>query len=125
MLQLIGRFLPAGIVLLEGCKGSSTEGTLQGGPLLPLLANIYLDKKIERLGLKHVRYAEDYNVHVSSQRVAVRVLEIMVQWIAEHLKLEINVRKSGIGRIWERKFDHAALRPPGSSFLAGCLTSFG
>ena len=53
---LIGRFLRAGIVLPDGCKVSSEKGTPQGGPLSPLLANIYLDKldkELERRGLKH------------------------------------------------------------------------
>ena len=107
MLQLIGRFLRAGIVLPGGCKVSSTEGTPQGGPLSPLLANIYLDKldkEIERRGLKHVRYADDCNIYVSSQKAAARVLEDMGQWIARHLKLEVNAKKSGIGKVWERKF---------------------
>ena len=107
MLQLIGRFLRAGIVLPGGCKVSSTEGTPQGGPLSPLLANIYLDKldkEIERRGLRHVRYADDCNIYVSSQRAAMRVLEVISQWISRHLKLEVNAAKSGIGRVWERKF---------------------
>jgi retron-type reverse transcriptase len=84
MLQLIGRFLRAGIVLPGGCKVSSTEGAPQGGPLSPLLANIYLDKldkEIERRGLRHVRYDDDCNIYVSSQRAAQRVLEAISQWI--------------------------------------------
>ncbi len=62
---------------------TSTEGTPQGGPLSPLLANIYLDKldkEIERRGLKHVRYADDCNIYMGSQRSAQRVLEVMEQW---------------------------------------------
>ena len=107
MLQLIGRFLRAGIVLPGGCKVSSEQGTPQGGPLSPLLANIYLDKldkEIERRGLRHVRYADDCNIYVSSQRAAQRVLEVISQWISRRLKLEVNAEKSGIGRVWERKF---------------------
>ncbi len=109
-------------------KVSSEEGTLQGGPLSPLLANIYLDKldkEIERRGLKHVRYADDCNIYVSSQRAAQRVLEVMSQWISRHLKLEVNAEKSGTGRVWERKFDSAALRPSGSSFTPSCASVFG
>lgn len=107
VLQLIGRFLRAGIVLPEGCQVRNTEGTPQGGPLSPLLANIYLDKldkEIERRGLKHVRYADDCNIYVSSQRAAQQVLRKISQWISRHLRLEVNAQKSGIGRVWERKF---------------------
>ncbi len=107
MLKLIGRFLRAGIVLPNGCKESSEKGTPQGGPLSPLLANIYLDqldKEIERRGLKHVRYADDCNIYVSSQQAAQRVMEVISQWIGRRLKLEVNTEKSGTGRVWERKF---------------------
>src|SRR5438105_1952387 len=107
MLRLIGRFLRAGIVLPDGCKVSTEEGTPQGGPLSPLLANIYLDKldkELERRGLKHVRYADDCNIYVSSEQAAKRVLENISQWISRHLRLQINVEKSGTGRVWERKF---------------------
>ena len=107
MLQLIGRFLRAGVVLPDGCKVSTEEGTPQGGPLSPLLANIYLDKldkELERRGLKHVRYADDCNIYVSSEHAAKRVLENIGQWISRHLRLQINAEKSGTGRVWERKF---------------------
>jgi len=107
VLQLIGRFLRAGIVLPDGCQLRSEEGTPQGGPLSPLLANIYLDKldkELERRGLKHVRYADDCNIYVSSEHAAKRVLENISQWIARHLKLQVNAEKSGTGRVWERKF---------------------
>ena len=107
VLQLIGRFLRAGVVLPDGCKVSSTEGTPQGGPLSPLLANVYLDKldkELERRGLKHVRYADDCNIYVSSEHAAKRVLENISQWISRHLRLQVNAEKSGIGRVWERKF---------------------
>jgi RNA-directed DNA polymerase len=107
VLQLIGRFLRAGIVLPEGCKVSTEEGTPQGGPLSPLLANIYLDKldkELERRGLRHVRYADDCNIYVSSERAAKRLLERIGQWISQRLRLQINAEKSGIGRVWERKF---------------------
>lgn len=107
VLQLIGRFLRAGIVLPEGCQVRSTKGTPQGRPLSPLLANICLDpldKEIESRGLKHVRHADDCNIYVSSQRAAHAVMEHISRWISRHLKLEVNAQKSGIGRVWERKF---------------------
>jgi RNA-directed DNA polymerase len=107
VLQLIGRFLRAGIVLPEGIKVSTEEGTPQGGSLSPLLANIYLDKldkELERRGLKHVRYADDCNIYVSSEHAAKRLLERISQWISRHLRLQINAEKSGTGRVWERKF---------------------
>jgi RNA-directed DNA polymerase len=120
MLQLIGRFLRVGIVLPDGSKISSTEGTPQGGPLSPLLANIYLDKldkEIESRGLQHVRYADDCNIYVSSERAAKRVMTVMSQWIAKHLKLQVNAEKSGTGRVWERKLTalRCALRAARSS----------
>jgi RNA-directed DNA polymerase len=107
VLQLIGRFLRAGVILPDGCRVSSEEGTPQGGPLSPLLANIYLDqldKELERRGLKHVRYADDCNIYVSSQKAAERVLEVISQWIGKRLRLQVNAEKSGTGRVWERKF---------------------
>jgi group II intron reverse transcriptase/maturase len=107
VLQLIGRFLRAGIVLPDGRQVSTEEGTPQGGPLSPLLANIYLDKldkELERRGLKHVRYADDCNIYVSSEHAAKRVLESISQWISRHLRLQVNAAKSGTGRVWERKF---------------------
>lgn len=107
VLQLIGRFLRAGVVLPEGCCVRSEEGTPQGGPLSPLLANIYLDKldkELERRGYQHVRYADDCNVYVSSRKAAERALENISQWISKHLRLQINTDKSGVGRVWERKF---------------------
>ena len=61
----------------------------------------------------------------SSESEATEVLQSISQWISRKLKLQINTDKSGAGRVWERKFDSAALRPSGSSFLAVCLTSFG
>jgi RNA-directed DNA polymerase len=107
MLQLIGRFLRAGVVLVDGCKVRSKEGTPQGGPLSPLLANIYLDqldKELESRGLKHVRYADDCNIYVRSERAAQSVMSNVSKWISQKLKLQINADKSGIGRAWERKF---------------------
>ncbi|WP_294232323.1 reverse transcriptase domain-containing protein [Prosthecobacter sp.] len=54
--------------------------------------------------MKHVRYADDCNIYVSSQRAAQRVLEVISRWIGRHHKLEVNAEKSGVGRVRERKF---------------------
>jgi RNA-directed DNA polymerase len=106
MLRLMGRYLRAG-VMIEGVVVRSEEGTPQGGPLSPLLANLYLhglDEELEKRGLAFCRYADDCNIYVSSQRAAERVLDSISQWVREHLRLEINPSKSAAGRPWERKF---------------------
>ena len=106
VLRLIGRYLRAGI-MVEGLVHASEEGTPQGGPLSPLLANIYLDAldwELEKRGLAFSRYADDCNIYVSSERAAERVLEGVSQWINHRLRLEVNATKSGTGRPWERKF---------------------
>ncbi len=106
VLRLIGSYLRAG-AMVEGVVVSSEEGTPQGGPLSPLLANIYLDeldKELEKRGLAFSRYADDCNIYVGSRRAAERVLEGVRQWIQRELKLEVNTSKSGTGRPWERKF---------------------
>jgi len=105
-LKLIGKYLRAG-AMLNGVVVKSVEGTPQGGPLSPLLANIYLDaldRELERRGLSFSRYADDCNIYVSSQAAAERVLESIQEWIEKHLRLQLNVTKSGVGRPWERKF---------------------
>lgn len=107
VLRIIGHFLRAGVVMPEGITVRSEEGTPQGGPLSPLLANIYLDsldKELEKRGLRFARYADDCNIYVKSQAAADRVLESLTGWIARHLRLEVSASKSGTGRPWERKF---------------------
>lgn len=114
VLRIIGRFLRAGVVMPEGIAVKSEEGTPQGGPLSPLLANIYLDaldKELEKRGLRFARYADDCNIYVSSQRAAERLLESLTGWIARHLRLEVSSSKSGTGRPWERKFLGFTLTP--------------
>jgi len=115
VLRLIGKYLRAG-VMIEGVVQSSEEGTPQGGPLSPLLANIYLDaldQELEGRGLAFSRYADDCNIYVSSQRAAERVLASITEWISKHLRLEVNATKSGIGRPWERKFLGFRINPEG------------
>lgn len=106
VLKLIGKYLRAG-AMLNGVVVQSVEGTPQGGPLSPLLANIYLDaldRELERRGLRFSRYADDCNIYVGSQAAAERVLESIREWIEKHLRLQLNAAKSGTGRPWERKF---------------------
>lgn len=100
LLRLIGDYLRAPLQRPDGSREKRMEGTPQGGPLSPLLANIYLDaldKELERRGLAFVRYADDVAIHVSSQRSAERVKERVIAWIEKHLKLEVNRDKSGSG----------------------------
>jgi RNA-directed DNA polymerase len=106
VLKLIGAYLRAG-VMMEGLVITTEEGTPQGGPLSPLLANIYLDAldiELTQRGLAFCRYADDCNIYVGSQRAAERVLESITRWVSKHLRLQINATKSGTGRPWERKF---------------------
>ncbi len=120
VLRLIGRYLRAG-VMVEGVVQASEEGTPQGGPLSPLLANIYLDaldQELERRGLAFSRYADDCNIYVSSRRSAERVLASLSAWIGKHLRLEVNAAKSGTGRPWERKFLGFRINPQGKIEVA-------
>jgi RNA-directed DNA polymerase len=120
VLRLIGRYLRAG-VMMEGVVHAVEEGTPQGGPLSPLLANVYLDaldKELERRGLAFSRYADDCNIYVSSQRAAQRVLESITQWLEKHLRLEVNRAKSGVGPAWERKFLGFRITPKGEIEIA-------
>lgn len=106
VLKLIGRYLRSGI-LAKGVVIRQTEGTAQGGPLSPLLANIYLhplDEELEKRGLCFCRYADDVNVYVGSEASANRLIESLPKWIQKRLRLKVNVGKSGIGRTWQRQF---------------------
>jgi group II intron reverse transcriptase/maturase len=106
VLGLIGKYLRRG-AMADGLVKASVEGTPQGGPLSPLLANIYLDaldKELERRGHSFCRYADDCNIYVGSQSAAERALLSLQGWIGKHLRLEVNTAKSGTGRVEERKF---------------------
>jgi RNA-directed DNA polymerase len=106
VLHLIGKYLRRG-ALVDGLVEASVEGTPQGGPLSPLLANIYLDvldKELERRGHRFCRYADDCNIYVGSASAAERTLASVQGWIEKHLRLKVNAAKSGTGRVWERKF---------------------
>jgi RNA-directed DNA polymerase len=100
LLRLIGNYLRAPMQTPDGGKRGRTKGTPQGGPLSPLLANIYLDpldKELERRGLSFVRYADDVAIFTASERAAQRVLESVIYWIEENLKVPVNRDKSGCG----------------------------
>ena len=100
VLALIGRYLRAPLRQADGTQERRTRGTPQGGPLSPLLANIYLDpldKELERRGIAFVRYADDIALFLSSERAAQRVLGNLKDWLRKHLDLEVNEDKSGAG----------------------------
>ncbi|ABZ83631.1 reverse transcriptase (RNA-dependent DNA polymerase) [Heliomicrobium modesticaldum Ice1] len=106
ILKLIREYLKAG-VMLNGIRVKSEEGTPQGGPLSPLLANIILDdldKALESRGHRFCRYADDCNVYVRSRRAGQRVMEGMAKFLEGRLKLQVNWEKSAVDRPWNRKF---------------------
>jgi RNA-directed DNA polymerase len=105
-LKLIRAFLNAG-VMADGLVSPTDEGTPQGGPLSPLLSNLVLDdmdRELERRGLRFVRYADDCNVYVRSERAGTRVKEGLTRFLTERLKLKVNEEKSAVARPWARKF---------------------
>lgn len=105
VLKLIRAYLQAG-VLLNGVCFRSEEGTPQGGPLSPLLANIILDdldKELEQRGHKFTRYADDCSVYVKSKRAGERVMESIKRFVEGRLKLKVNLNKSAVDRPWKRK----------------------
>ena len=106
MLRLIRAFLTAG-VMENGLVRSIDEGTPQGGPLSPLLSNLVLDeldRELERRGHRFVRYADDSNVYVRSERAGQRVMASLTAFITQRLKLKVNGEKSAVARPAERKF---------------------
>jgi len=106
LLKLIRAFLNAG-VMENGLESPSEEGTPQGGPLSPLLSNLVLDeldRELERRGHRFVRYADDSNIYVSSERAGQRVMESVKRFITEKLKLKVNESKSAVAKPQQRKF---------------------
>jgi RNA-directed DNA polymerase len=106
LLKLIRAFLNAG-VMENGLVSPSVEGTPQGGPLSPLLSNLVLDeldRELERRGHRYVRYADDCNIYVRSERAGQRVMKSVTQFITQKLKLKVNETKSAVARPQERKF---------------------
>ncbi|HXO85340.1 MAG TPA: group II intron reverse transcriptase/maturase [Gemmatimonadales bacterium] len=107
LLVLIGRLLRAKIVMLDGVVIGNEEGVPQGSPLSPLLSNIVLDEldwELERRGHRFVRYADDGNVYVKSERAGQRVMASMTEFIEGRLRLRINRDKSAVARPEDRHF---------------------
>src|SRR5881397_1138237 len=106
LLKLIRAFLNAG-VMENGLVSPSVEGTPQGGPLSPLLSNLVLDaldRELERRGHRFVRYADDSNIYVGSERAGLRVMESVTRFITHCLKLKVNQAKSAVAQPGQRKF---------------------
>ena len=106
VLALIGRFLRAGM-MQNGVCVRREEGTPQGGPLSPLLANILLDdldKELEQRGHRFCRYADDCNLYVKSEAAGQRVMASVTEFLEQRLKLKVNRQKSAVGHVSERQF---------------------
>lgn len=106
LLRLIRAYLNAG-VMENGLVSPTTEGTPQGGPLSPLLSNIVLDeldRELEQRGHAFVRYADDCNIYVRSEKAGQRVMGSVSDFITRRLKLKVNTSKSAVDRPSKRKF---------------------
>lgn len=106
VLKLIRKYLQSG-VLINGCKICNEEGTPQGGPLSPLLANIMLDevdKELDKRGHKFCRFADDCNVYVKSKKAGLRLMKKLKDVIEKKLKLKVNESKSAVDLVSKRKF---------------------
>jgi RNA-directed DNA polymerase len=114
VLKLLRAFLNAG-VMENGLFSATEEGVPQGGPLSPALSNLLLDeldRELEGRKLKFVRYADDCNIYVKSQRAGERVMESITKFLEKRLRLKVNKEKSAVGKPFRRKF-------LGFSFTAG------
>jgi group II intron reverse transcriptase/maturase len=106
VLKLIRAYLESG-VMVDGVVMDTEEGTPQGGPLSPLLSNIMLndlDRELEGRGHKFVRYADDCNIYVKTERAGERVLKSVKQYLEKKLKLKVNPKKSKVERATRAKF---------------------
>lgn len=120
LLRLIRKYLRAGM-LLGGLSQQRTRGTPQGGPLSPILSNIVLDeldKELEKRGHVFVRYADDCNIYVKSQKAGERVLHSIKKFIEQKLKLKVNEQKSGVRRCEQVKFLGYTILPRGKIRVA-------
>ena len=106
VLKLIRAYLESG-VMINGVVMETEEGTPQGGPLSPLLSNILLDdldRELEQRGHRFVRYADDCNIYVKTQRAGERVMESVKAFLEKKLKLKVNPKKSKVERAKNVKF---------------------
>jgi group II intron reverse transcriptase/maturase len=107
ILVLIGRMLKAKVVMPDGVVVSTDEGVPQGGPLSPLLSNVVLDeldRELARRGYRFVRYADDCNIYVRSERAGKRAMESVRRFIEKRLRLKVNDQKSAAAHPEERHF---------------------
>jgi RNA-directed DNA polymerase len=107
LLCLIGRMLKAKVVMPDGVKVATEEGVPQGGPLSPLLSNIVLselDEELARRGHRFVRYADDCNIYVRSERAGHRVMASVTRFVERRLRLQLNQAKSAVARPETRHF---------------------
>jgi len=106
VLKLLRGYLTAGM-MSGGVVIPRDEGTPQGGPLSPLLANLLLDdldRELARRGHRFVRYADDCNIYVRSERAGQRVMASVTRFLERRLKLRVNASKSAVAHPWQRKF---------------------
>lgn len=106
ILLLIRKYLKSG-VMVNGILQNTEEGAPQGGSISPLLSNIVLDdldRELERRGHTFVRYADDFQVYVNSQRAGERVMDSLEEFIETKLKLKVNREKSAVDRVWKRAY---------------------
>jgi group II intron reverse transcriptase/maturase len=107
LLVVIGRMLKVGVVMPDGVVVSNDEGVPQGGPLSPLLSNVVLDEldtELARRGHRFVRYADDCNIYVRSERAGIRAMASIKDFIERRLRLKVNEKKSAVARPEERHF---------------------
>ena len=113
LLRLIGQMLKARVVMPDGVVVSNDEGVPQGGPISPLLSNIVLDEldwALEARGHSFVRYADDANIYLRSERAGQRVMASVSDFIERRLRLKVNTNKSAVARPEERHFLGFSLR---------------
>ncbi len=107
VIRLIRHMLKAKVVMPDGVVVSTEEGAPQGGPLSPLLSNVVLDEldtELDRRGHRFVRYADDCNIYVRSQRAGHRVMASVTKFIEGRMRLKVNKDKSAVARPHQRHF---------------------
>ena len=119
MVTLVRQMLKAAVVMPDGTRVAVQEGTPQGGPLSPLLSNIVLDemdRELARRGLRFVRYADDCNIFVRSERAGQRVMASIRGFLEQRMRLQVNEEKSGVRTPYDVHF---------LGFRFGCETESG